>query len=417
MNSKMIRIHTVLRCLALGPTIAFGLLSILAIGCGGGGGGGGRSSIPTGITYDGNADPAVVTTTNAATLVNNAIGSGDAATAVGGTNAAAAGSQNTEDSADPSQGIGLSILARRLAGSLPDSLTQETTARSQQLVTAAQIVVDETVSCDSDTGSIRLSGTLDDNLMGTLTVDYNNCLLGDALVDGRATMRIDAVDLDNEIPTDLTISFNRLTVMGPTFDVASSGSVRSMLNLGTDTETLTVNLVTQDNISGKKTKADPLSIVIVYDDIFFPSSFSQTITGRVFDSVHGYVDIFTAEPLVFSTLFQDFPDSGELILTGDRNIRVTALSSTLVSLELDLDGDDVYEITAISQWAQLADEVNDDLGDLDSDGMHNSWEDVHALDPLDPADAVEDVDLDGFTNLEEYLAGTDPTDDSSFPSS
>ncbi len=414
MNSKRIRSRVVLRCLALGPAIAFGLLSIIAIGCGGGGGGGG-SSIPTGITYDGNADPAIVTATNAAVLVNNAIGSGDAATTVGGTNAAAAGSRNTEDSATPSQGIGLSILARRLAGSLPDSLTQETTARSQQLVTAAQIVVDETVDCDS--GSIRLSGTLGDNLVGTLTVDYVNCQLGDARVDGRATMRIDAVDLDNEIPTDLTISFNSLTVAGPSFDVASSGSVRSVLNLSTNTETLAANIVTEDNISDKKTKAENLVIEIVYDNILFPSSFSQTITGRVFDSVHGFVDIFTAEPLVFSTLLQDFPDTGQLILTGDRNIRVTALSAELVSLELDLDGDDTYEITAITPWAQLADAVNDDLGDSDLDGMHNSWEVFYGLNADQSADAGDDADSDGFTNLEEYQAGTDPTDDSSVPPS
>ncbi len=47
--------------------------------------------------------------------------------------------------------------------------------------------------------------------------------------------------------------------------------------------------------------------------------------------------------------------------------------------------------------------------------MHNSWEDVHGLNPSDPSDANEDPDNDGFTNLEEYQSGTDPQDGTSAP--
>lgn len=41
--------------------------------------------------------------------------------------------------------------------------------------------------------------------------------------------------------------------------------------------------------------------------------------------------------------------------------------------------------------------------DTDSDGMPNSWEGTRGLNPNDPADRNGDDDLDGFTNLEEYL--------------
>jgi hypothetical protein len=47
--------------------------------------------------------------------------------------------------------------------------------------------------------------------------------------------------------------------------------------------------------------------------------------------------------------------------------------------------------------------------DSDSDGMPDTWENGHAfLDRDDPGDAELDYDGDGLTNLEEYLAGTDP---------
>jgi hypothetical protein len=48
--------------------------------------------------------------------------------------------------------------------------------------------------------------------------------------------------------------------------------------------------------------------------------------------------------------------------------------------------------------------------DTDSDGMPDGWEVQYGLDPLDPSDADADNDGDGFTNLEEYVFGTDPTE-------
>ena len=42
--------------------------------------------------------------------------------------------------------------------------------------------------------------------------------------------------------------------------------------------------------------------------------------------------------------------------------------------------------------------------------MPDWWEEENGLDKNDPADADEDPDMDGLTNLEEFLGGTDPND-------
>ena len=41
--------------------------------------------------------------------------------------------------------------------------------------------------------------------------------------------------------------------------------------------------------------------------------------------------------------------------------------------------------------------------DSDRDGMPDSWETSHGLNPSDPADGPTDRDNDGYTNLEEYI--------------
>lgn len=46
--------------------------------------------------------------------------------------------------------------------------------------------------------------------------------------------------------------------------------------------------------------------------------------------------------------------------------------------------------------------------DHDSDGMPDQWERSNALDPENPVDNAHDDDNDGYTNIEEYLNGTDP---------
>jgi hypothetical protein len=54
------------------------------------------------------------------------------------------------------------------------------------------------------------------------------------------------------------------------------------------------------------------------------------------------------------------------------------------------------------------------LLDTDGDGMPDGWEIANNFNPNNPNDAGQDADGDGFTNLAEYLAGTDPHNVASF---
>ncbi|OQX57166.1 MAG: hypothetical protein B5M52_07935, partial [Helicobacteraceae bacterium 4484_230] len=70
----------------------------------------------------------------------------------------------------------------------------------------------------------------------------------------------------------------------------------------------------------------------------------------------------------------------------------------------------------------LPDNDNDGIADSDdndddNDGMPDAYEENYPgrLDPMTD-DADDDADMDGYTNIEEYEAGTDPTDPNDNPS-
>ncbi|MET1112295.1 MAG: pectate lyase, partial [Allosphingosinicella sp.] len=55
----------------------------------------------------------------------------------------------------------------------------------------------------------------------------------------------------------------------------------------------------------------------------------------------------------------------------------------------------------VGGWPELA--PGSPWTDGDGDGMPDSWERKHRLDPRDPSDGNSDRDRDGYTELEEWL--------------
>ncbi len=91
------------------------------------------------------------------------------------------------------------------------------------------------------------------------------------------------------------------------------------------------------------------------------------------------------------------PSTGELAWTP--TLTQALAGSVLVDLSVD-DGDG--GVTTQS-WTVAVSWIDDD-----ADGMADTWEADHGLDPTDPGDASDDPDADGLSNLEEFEAGTDP---------
>ncbi len=68
----------------------------------------------------------------------------------------------------------------------------------------------------------------------------------------------------------------------------------------------------------------------------------------------------------------------------------------------------VRTVAEVGGWPELV--PGTAPADTDQDGMPDAWETNHGLDPADPGDSRLDPDNDGYTNVEEYLNRTDPTE-------
>jgi hypothetical protein len=66
-------------------------------------------------------------------------------------------------------------------------------------------------------------------------------------------------------------------------------------------------------------------------------------------------------------------------------------------------------ITDIAQVGGYPEYRGEPYDDMDSDGMPNDWETQHGLNPDDASDAAGDLNRDGYTNIEDFLNGLDPT--------
>jgi hypothetical protein len=101
----------------------------------------------------------------------------------------------------------------------------------------------------------------------------------------------------------------------------------------------------------------------------------------------------------------------ERMLDGDRDFlvlpNVTPADAGTYTLSL------TNEVQAAADLSYTIAEVTI-LPDGDGDGLPDGWETDHGLRPDDPTDASLDLDEDGATNLEEYIAGTDPADPASY---
>ncbi len=308
----------------------------MSAACGGGGGGGGG-----GVTYTGLTTQAPLDTSNAGTIGVTAYtgGSGtDTLSLIG----VASGPGETGDAGN---GMWTLNMARALRQALP------TQARDLSVSTGAAAgatVSTSTALPDGDcggTGSMR--GSYDD-ATGVLnaTVRFNAWCNGGVTVSGSVTLvgQFDVTDPSAPVPVSFTLSFQALTISDSVVSQTQSGTI--VIDFGTGAITISSDFRAAD---GKVYRVTDFTVTATTTG----SGEDIVISGQFCHPDYGCATVSTPTPLSVAT-GDTYPTAGVIELAGATGsaARLTAQpDGATFTLEVDADGDGVYESSTTGSWS------------------------------------------------------------------
>ena len=333
--------------------MSIAIVSILMAGllaaCGGGGGGGDDAAPPP-------ASGVSITTENAEVV------SAEVTNSIDAVEGASSGSAII---------TGVSITANSDGFSYRDfvlsQLDQFAVVRQQQLSSGVVGVVipAETVPC-SDGGSITISGEVADPNLDTfsagdtLSAIFDNCSEEGILISGSFELTINvAFDGTPPFNLDVSIRMTGFSVTDPDINFSSDGDMRLVLTedgIGNFGATFSGNSLTI-NEGGETVTLSTYNYVLTGNDS--SGGYTVDIAGTIDSTILGGSVTFTTVQPFTGNDFNGTGDStqGVLLMTSNfdgSQARLTAQPDGVnVMIEVDADGDGVFEETVMTTWDDL----------------------------------------------------------------
>jgi len=247
--------------------------------------------------------------------------------------------------------------------------TSKTTAQvgqgsnSQPAKLQAQVDVEETEVC-TDGGTLQISGNLSDTTgLGTLNLLFNECRLGDDVLNGEALLELHSVNRQQGLILDATQIYNgtSLNRSGDSFRIYGSERIEQGALSGRDPVTTTLNYLLENQNTGEEIWYQNFVSETVYEYTDSPPTWNRisTVSGRLYVSDLGYVELTTASPQIESR-----PSSSGrpyeansypvYLLRGeqDQAARLSFYEAS-IAVEVDNDGNGTFERSAYVPIAEL----------------------------------------------------------------
>ena len=318
----------------------FGLILcfVTLSGCGDSGSGGDSLS---GLTYSGVETAAVITTENAQQLGADALSVGSNSTPMG-----SIGLQHATDERQPAPPV-----LQTLVIALDDAALQMT----------PEIVPSYAINAASQRHSGTIYGDCADGPDGSAeyqieadqgdgtfsgSLVFDNYCVDDAVIDGSANYS-GRIDTQADEVLSFRLSFDMLTSQSDLRAFTFDGEI--VIDMTTADLSTTINMLVRNDQTGRTFKVTDYQMSVTD----YGSYTAVEIDGTFYDSQHGFVNLITTDPLLYET-DAAYPHAGQMVLEGANgsSAQLTA-SETACHLQVDLDGDSVYELDEEYIWQEF----------------------------------------------------------------
>ncbi|MEC5214302.1 hypothetical protein RCH06_002865 [Polaromonas sp. CG_9.5] len=250
-----------------------------------------------------------------------------------------------------------------------DQLPKLTRWFSNSLVQAVGAVQTQTEACAGG-GSLTITET---DMNGNRKVDAGdsatltaaNCVFEGQSLNGQLALTVNSITGEpGEFPYSLSVSllFTELAAKSSTVRSVGNGNLVLALSaravndqsLGFSTSSFAV-AATYNNASYSRALTNYKTSVVVRPGgtgATSTSTVSGTLSSTAFESKS--IDITTPVSFVRAGT-QAYPASGQFIITGaaGSKVRITATSATMLTIELDADGNGSYELSTNKRWNEM----------------------------------------------------------------
>ena len=214
-------------------------------------------------------------------------------------------------------------------------------------------------------GTVTISGDIADPFTPTLTkndffdVVFDMCNDGFSTTDGVLHFVVDAFTgdfLGGVYDLTMISTLTAFQVATNADVLTSNGDATVRLNtLLTPAITVDVSgaTLTIDKNSSSETQTN-FSSTLTADAGVIPSPYTQVSSGTL-DSTQLSGIVTHSTPVMFEGFDADYPHTGQFLVSGNNSkIRLTAINNVDVLIEIDANGDNEYEESINTTWAEIA---------------------------------------------------------------
>ncbi len=330
--------------------LSLAVLSSVLVACGGGGGGDAPAAAAGG-TGAGGGVTATKVAINAGNYVTVAQESLSSTNYVADAGTLATGADISNSDVLVSFGQAQAAIISSRFGRAPALATGVVTTNIEQCSGGGTLTVSE--------NDLNGNGRPDAGDSASLTA--TNCTYQGSTLNGGLSLMVNSFSGNVDVPPyaiGITMTFNNLSARSAAATSTGNGTIALAVNVSSttnQTSTLNAPRFATTATYGGTTYNRTLENYTVSVALTATTS-TTAASGSISSSAFGSKLVTIATPMPFvRQLTQSRPASGQAVVTGENGsaLRVTALNSTQVRIDLDADGNGTYETSVTKLWSEL----------------------------------------------------------------